>query len=629
MHTVCQSVIEGFLGLKGSSLRSLCANASSHDAQILRGPGSCDEAYQMLPLRPSVPLSNTAMGQRASGPWWGLLVLDRAAHDVIKIGYSESGNPMKLWLPRFVFLPCVWCACSSLGAIHYVDVNGKNAVPPYTDWSTAATNIQQAVDAADPGDQVLVTNGVYKTGGRPANGLLTNRVAVTKPVTIQSINGPLVTSVKGYQDLVSGTAMGAVRCVYLTNGAVLSGFTLNAGGTRSSGGSTNDLVGGGAFCESTNAILTNCIIAGNWSAASSYGGGGSYSGTVIGCTLTNNEANTYGGAAYQSVLTDCLVISNLAQTGEGVAFCRLDHCRVIGNQRGSPFFFSSEGGGAYRSSLNSCILSGNSADTGGAASASTLINCLVLTNSAVSRGGYNGGNIYNSYLTNCTLAFNTGGGAIGGALINCVAIYNGVWNYSGTAVHFCCTTPMPGSGLGNLASDPRFLDAVAGDLRLQSDSPCINAGNNSNVTTTDLDGNPRIVGGTVDIGAYEFQSPTSLLSYAWLQQYGFPTDGSADFADTDQDGMNNWQEWVAGTDPTDPLSVLSMVSATNSPTGASVSWQSVNTRNYFIQRANDLGAQPAFATIVTNIAGQSGTTTFTDTNATGGGPWLYRVGVQQ
>ena len=51
------------------------------------------------------------------------------------------------------------------------------------------------------------------------------------------------------------------------------------------------------------------------------------------------------------------------------------------------------------------------------------------------------------------------------------------------------------------------------NLRLQPNSPCINAGDNSYVTgATDLDGNPRISGGTVDIGAYEYQWPQLTLT---------------------------------------------------------------------------------------------------------------------
>ena len=57
-------------------------------------------------------------------------------------------------------------ASSALADVHYVDGNSTNATPPYTNWTTAATNIQDAVDAAVAGDEVVGTNGAYATGGR-------------------------------------------------------------------------------------------------------------------------------------------------------------------------------------------------------------------------------------------------------------------------------------------------------------------------------------------------------------------------------------------------------------------------------------------------------------------------------
>jgi hypothetical protein len=187
---------------------------------------------------------------------------------------------------------------------------------------------------------------------------------------------------------------------------------------------------------------------------------------------------------------------------------------------------------------------------------------------------------------------------------------------------------MPTNGVGNITNAPLFVDYTHGNLRLQSNSPCINAGNNAYVTAaTDLDGNPRIVIGTVDIGACEYQGTGSVISYAWLQQYGLPTDGSADYADPDHDGLNNWQEWICGTDPTNAASVLKMLAPSKNVSGITVSWESVNTRTYYLQRSTNLAAQPAFLTIQNNIVAQTSTTTCADTIATGAGPFFYRVGV--
>jgi hypothetical protein len=259
----------------------------------------------------------------------------------------------------------------------------------------------------------------------------------------------------------------------------------------------------------------------------------------------------------------------------------------------------------------------------------------VLTSNSASAWG---GGTYYGTLNNCTLVGNWAGtrcgGANGATLNNCIIYYNAAAasnpNYGGGMLNCCCTTPLPFSGAGNLTNTPLFVDTNGWvNLCLQSDSPCVNAGNNAYVTiTTDLDGNARIVGGTVDVGAYEFQSPVSMISYAWLQQYGLPITTNTDSSDPDGDGMNNWREWRCDTVPTNAASVLRMLTPTNDVLGLIVSWQGVDSRTYFLERSTDLGAQPAFSTLATNIIGLAGTTSYTDTNAVGGGPFFYRVGVQ-
>ena len=552
----------------------------------------------------------------------------------------------------------------------YVDAASTNALPPYTNWLTAAAVIQDAVDAAQAGDTVLVTNGVYATGGRvwAEYPFLTNRVFVDPAVTLRSVNGPDVTAIQGYQVPGSpdGSGETAIRCAFLANGVIMSGFTLTNGGTyRWQQGAC----GGGAWCMSQSAVLTNCILTGNSAHES---GGGAYGGTLIGCQLIENTA-PHGGGAYLSLLSNCTLRGNAAVSGGGGADqSTLFNCVVISNT-----MVADGGGGTRRSILSNCVLIGNSTlHSGGGSYEDTLDNCTLVGNWAPNRGGgagwstlnnctlksnwvsRYGGGAENCILNNCTLIGNSagdGGATIVGTLNNCTLLGNWATNsgggsyygtvnnciiYSNTApigpnfvqdaydynaLHYCCTTPLPTNGLGNTTNEPAFVDLAGGNLRLQSNSPCINAGNNAYATSsTDLDGRPRIVGASVDMGAYEFQGEFT----NWLAQFAFPTDGSADFTDPDGDGFNNYQEYRCGTDPTNALSALRLLPPAPAGTNLTLTWPSATGRSYCLDYSPDLSATPRFLPLATNLPGGTGTTTFTLTNPAAAPLRFYRVGVE-
>jgi len=508
----------------------------------------------------------------------------------------------------------------AFASVLYVDVNSTNPTPPYVDLATAAVSIQSAVDVASNTDLILVNDGIYQDGSRviqesissgfpPKTISSTNRLVLGKELTVQSLNGPGSAFISGGGDC---------RCVYLMNGAVLSGFTLINGvagyltttqNLRGGMVTITNILNGGAVAGtnglgSGSALVSNCVL----TASQAWGnGGGAYRVNLVDCALSGNKA-TSGGGAYDSTLVNCIVAGNSAQTNQSAP------------NPGVPTWDvpTGVGGGIYLCSALNCLIASNNAfEGGGVFDATGLKNCTIVNNHASHFGGvYLNGYSQSpySYASNCLIYFNTAGTNANFGVTNLFADH-------------CCTFPLPPGGDGNITNNPALVDPDGGNFHLQADSPCINAGKNSFVsTTTALDGDPRIAGGTVDIGAYEYQTPSSVLSYAWAQQYGLPTDGTGDYADSDSDGLNNWQEWIAGTIPTNSASVLILQLPTAAiGTGIKLMWQSVNTRTYYLQCSTNL---PFFSSIRSNLVGQAGTTSFTDTTATNGGPYFYRVGVQ-
>src|SRR5439155_4835617 len=181
------------------------------------------------------------------------------------------------------------------------------------------------VDAAAAGDEIVVTNGIYATGGRAVFGTMTNRVTVDKPLALRSVNGPQFTTIQGQK------VPSAIRCVHLTNGASLSGFTLTNGATLFGNDYPlyRESSGGGLWCETTNtAVVSNCVVVGN---SSVNAGGGSYGCTLNNCTLADNFGSG-GGGAYSGTLNNCTLSGNSASSGGGgAASCTLNNCALTSN----------------------------------------------------------------------------------------------------------------------------------------------------------------------------------------------------------------------------------------------------------------------------------------------------------
>jgi len=458
-----------------------------------------------------------------------------------------------------------------ISPMHYVSPGGQDAWP-YTNWISAATRIQYAVDAAIDGDTVTVSNGIYDAGGCAAPGFtLTNRVCVTNSITVQSVNGPDNTLIVGAEATGGGTGSDAIRCVYLTNSAMLSGFTLTNGATTDA--FDTDGSGGGAFAA--GATLTNCRLVDNEARL----GGGLFGGTAYDCH-SSFSWGMFGGGAADAVLYRCRLFRNSAQSGGGANNCRMYNCHVWHNS--STF----GGGGVF----------------GG-----PLVNCTIVSNST---------------------APGVGGGVNSVSMTNCIVYQNFQQdNYLDSTMDFTCTTPMPTSGVGNITEDPRLADTASGDLHLLYGSPCIDTASAGVSPSDDLDGNPRPVDGNFDgtngfdMGAYEYNPSTAdsdgdQMPDDWEHGHDLNPTNPADAGENpDGDPASNLHEWGADTDPTNVNSFF-RITALSNLNSCTLWFPSSTSRIYSLQSRQSLVTSQWW--LVSGAADEpgdvSGVTSLTDTN---------------
>ncbi|NQT83030.1 right-handed parallel beta-helix repeat-containing protein, partial [bacterium] len=260
-------------------------------------------------------------------------------------------------------------------------------------------------------------------------------------------------------------------------GASLEGFTIRNGLSR---------MGAGIYCWNCLATIRNCL-------------------------LCDNNAGLRGGGIYCSFgasprITDCVIRNNETGFWTGTNEGR-------GGGIGCRHF--------ARPKISGCIIANN-------------------------RASRHGEGIHSDWsaprVTNCTLydsglyAEGSGGGV---TVKNCI-VWNGSASGDEVSCTYCCIH-WGTSGEGNIDEDPLFVDAEGGDFHLSVDSPCIDAGTLGTgfIPATDMDGEDRVFGVSVDMGADEYTDlDDNGLGDYWEKLY-FGSMGQNPDADPDHDGIAN------------------------------------------------------------------------------------------
>lgn len=295
--------------------------------------------------------------------------------------------------------------------------------------------------------------------------------------------------------------------------AITLGTIGNPGQSATGNTITDTVITSNVFAGNNLAVL---ILAGSEATAS----GNAVKGTIV----SNNEIS---GSALNAAAGARGSSRNLV---EGTIFSG----NVVRNSSAAAIFIT---GGSDATATANAIL-----DT-------TISNDLIVGTLQFAAIGIVGGGIENRVdgvrITNCTIAKNAaigapalGGGPGGtGSTVSGISVVNTIfWQNEGDVglpgpndVRFCITAQPGLLGVnGNVASDPKFVDAGGGDFHLLPGSPAIDAGTSDGAPSRDLEGRPRFddpatpnsgAGSVVfyDIGAYEYASvPTYRLTVAMV-----------------------------------------------------------------------------------------------------------------
>lgn len=450
-------------------------------------------------------------------------------------------------------------------------------------WADAYTDLQSALSVANANPlgkplQVWVAAGTYKPAapggdrGRPfllpadrqiLGGFAGNEHAASErdpTVKVCVLSGDLADDDgPGFANRLDNSRH-VVVASGTTGAAVLDGFTITGGNADSD--LAHGRSGGGLYAFSGDLALRNCRFTDNlagWVAGGLGIGGGAYfcfgsSPHITGCSFDNNRAMgaaalAVEGEACSLTMTESSFRDNSA--GFAGAVYASQYCGVSGTNLTFERNTSDEGGavlGEFFATLSftNCLFANNTATAWSGAlemydnTTLTLTNCTLALNTGGTAGGAIGA-FYSSPVTlnNCILSGNTSplgnnmfsgyllpGGAPSSVIVRSSDVVGG----QASIVRQNGTTLMYGSE--NINTDPRFVDAMGGNFRLDVGSAAIDAANNTLLAPaveSDLDGLARFVddpdvtetgvaGGTggaaiSDLGAFERQIPPCFADY--------------------------------------------------------------------------------------------------------------------